>query len=189
MTKKEYQQLLKDPRWIARREQIKDRDKHTCQSCGATKYLQVHHQYYEGDNAPWDYPDDALITLCRECHNAVHKRQKQVKEKYAIVYIKPLLELNTISSITDFKVLFNFIDFAEINTNMVYLPSKRRRTLEKRLSISSSQISNSIAKLRALHVIAGTHGAYMVNPILCWKGSTDKQNDALNAWEKLSKPS
>lgn len=34
--------------------------------------LQVHHSYYILDKLPWDYPDESLITLCIECHQAVH---------------------------------------------------------------------------------------------------------------------
>jgi len=37
--------------------------------------LEVHHKYYNRDfETPWDYPDDALITLCRKCHKDVHHR-------------------------------------------------------------------------------------------------------------------
>lgn len=44
MNKQIYQELLKDPRWIKRRNEILTRDKNTCQSCGAQdKYLHVHH--------------------------------------------------------------------------------------------------------------------------------------------------
>lgn len=30
--------------------------------------LQVHHLWYNTEWMPWDYPDDALITLCDLCH-------------------------------------------------------------------------------------------------------------------------
>ena len=33
----------------------------------------VHHTYYIFDSAPWQYPDEALITLCSQCHFELHK--------------------------------------------------------------------------------------------------------------------
>ena len=33
----------------------------------------VHHTYYIFNNAPWEYPDEALITLCGFCHFELHK--------------------------------------------------------------------------------------------------------------------
>jgi hypothetical protein len=35
--------------------------------------LNVHHHYYTKGKRPWEYPDDALETLCRDCHIEVHK--------------------------------------------------------------------------------------------------------------------
>ncbi len=34
--------------------------------------LHVHHKYYIKDKLPWDYSDDALITLCHGCHQEIH---------------------------------------------------------------------------------------------------------------------
>ena len=36
------------------------------------KGLNVHHKYYIKDKAPWEYEDDALITLCEDCHQKAH---------------------------------------------------------------------------------------------------------------------
>lgn len=65
-----YAQLLKDPRWDVRRKEIYRRDNWTCQLCGLTDTeVQVHHLYYlDHKPDPWDYPDEALITLCAGCH-------------------------------------------------------------------------------------------------------------------------
>lgn len=73
MDKQTYQELLKDPRWIKRRNEILTRDKNTCQSCGAQdKYLHVHHLNYWDGFLPWEYPDDMLVTLCKDCHKKIH---------------------------------------------------------------------------------------------------------------------
>lgn len=67
MNKSEYSQKLRDPKWIEKREAIKQRDKHTCRFCGETERpLQVHHLKYDGD--PWEAPDAYLVTLCDWCH-------------------------------------------------------------------------------------------------------------------------
>ena len=76
-----YRNLLKSDKWRSRRKEILDRDNHKCCWCGSSKYLQVHHRYYElyPDNSfvePWDYPDNALMTLCKECHEKAHKLYK-----------------------------------------------------------------------------------------------------------------
>ena len=38
--------------------------------------LHVHHRYYVENNNPWEYPDNALITLCEPCHQKIHNTRK-----------------------------------------------------------------------------------------------------------------
>lgn len=69
--KKSYIDKLKDPRWQKMRLKILERDEWICQICfSSEKTLHIHHKYYLNRNyvEPWDYPLDALITLCEECH-------------------------------------------------------------------------------------------------------------------------
>lgn len=35
--------------------------------------LNVHHKYYVNGKNPWEYDDEALITLCQDCHCLEHK--------------------------------------------------------------------------------------------------------------------
>lgn len=66
----EYYEKLKDPRWQKLRLQVFERDEWTCQDCKTKEnMLTVHHKWYGTDMEPWDYPFDALITLCQSCHN------------------------------------------------------------------------------------------------------------------------
>ena len=37
--------------------------------------LHVHHRYYIEDRCPWEYDDDALITLCSDCHSETHNTE------------------------------------------------------------------------------------------------------------------
>lgn len=68
-----YSEKLLDPRWQRKKAEILERDDYTCKSCGATHItLHAHHIFYVDDTDPWDYKDDALITLCEVCHNTQH---------------------------------------------------------------------------------------------------------------------
>lgn len=58
--------------WKAIKSAILSRDEYTCQSCLATGVpLEVHHITYVNFMA--EQPSD-LISLCRECHQAVHDK-------------------------------------------------------------------------------------------------------------------
>ena len=69
-----------------KRKSILKRDNYKCRYCSSTNNLCVHHKYYlqypnHKKVKPWNYPDDALITLCNKCHYRVHKN-KQIKVYY-----------------------------------------------------------------------------------------------------------
>lgn len=82
-----YNDLLNTDEWKKKRLEILNRDNHKCCYCGKTDgILQVHHKYYykypDGTRPkPWEYPNDALITLCDDCHRRVHKNKK-IKSYY-----------------------------------------------------------------------------------------------------------
>lgn len=77
-----YGNLLFDPRWKQRRNEIMTRDNNCCVICRSTDELQVHHRQYQyvraakGFRVPWDYPDHLLITLCKSCHQRGHSKFK-----------------------------------------------------------------------------------------------------------------
>lgn len=69
MAKPSYWEMLRDPRWQQKRLKVMERDKWTCRDCGnKAGTFNVHHCYYVRGNAPWDYPDESLVTLCEKCH-------------------------------------------------------------------------------------------------------------------------
>lgn len=73
-----YAILLKRPEWQRKRLEILQRDNFKCAKCGSDKKtLNVHHKYYINGLFPWEYPDDAYITLCEDCHSLEHN----IKEK------------------------------------------------------------------------------------------------------------
>ena len=71
-----YAEKLKHPKWQKRRLEIINRDKWQCTQCGEKdKTLHVHHAWYEPRKMPWDYPDEALSTLCEQCHGSAEKQR------------------------------------------------------------------------------------------------------------------
>lgn len=67
--KSAYSTKLLDPRWQQMRLKILERDEWMCQLCfDKESTLHVHHHYYDNTKDPWDYPSEALITLCASCH-------------------------------------------------------------------------------------------------------------------------
>lgn len=81
-----YNKLLQHPLWQKKRLKIMERDLWECRSCNATdKMLHVHHTKYIKDNEPWEYDDNYLITLCKDCHETHHdiktKTKNDVKSK------------------------------------------------------------------------------------------------------------
>jgi len=71
-TKKEYYKELKSSKWIKRRNEILKKDNYKCVRCGSEKNLQVHHVKYIENRKAWNYPDELLITLCKDCHRITH---------------------------------------------------------------------------------------------------------------------
>ena len=73
MTKQEYAEQLKEPRWIKKKMRILNRDQFRCTKCMSTDLLQVHHLYYINGEPAWGVPDLALVTLCHKCHKKWHE--------------------------------------------------------------------------------------------------------------------
>ena len=97
-----YADKFKDPRWQKKRLRILERDNWACQMCVAKhKSLHVHHLFYIKDIEPWEYEHRYLITLCDDCHKAVHKinfkNEIVLKEiyKYSVSDIANLLSMST----------------------------------------------------------------------------------------------
>ena len=77
--RKKYLEKFKDPRWQQLRLRVFERDEWACQKCFDDKsMLAVHHRYYLDDKEPWEYPIEALITLCEECH----KEEVELRPSY-----------------------------------------------------------------------------------------------------------
>lgn len=79
--KREYSELLKDPRWQKLRLQVFERDGWECQLCSSkTKTLNVHHKRYERGKNPWEYPIASLLTLCESCHKDEYESRREAEQ-------------------------------------------------------------------------------------------------------------
>jgi len=82
MKKGEYYEKLKDPRWQKKRLEVFQRDDFCCQLCFSDENtLTVHHRYYDKDLEPWEYPLEALVTLCQDCHRIEYEDQFEVDKR------------------------------------------------------------------------------------------------------------
>lgn len=73
-----YGKKMLDPRWQEKRLIVFQRDKFTCKKCLSNENeLCVHHLKYEYGKNPWDYENDVLITLCKDCHDKEHDAKKR----------------------------------------------------------------------------------------------------------------
>lgn len=89
-----YSLLLRDPRWLAKRQRILSRCSGNCEECGSSgKGLEVHHCYYRYGRLPWQYPDGALLALCGDCHDRRGKTELRFR------MFMPRLKLGTIERI------------------------------------------------------------------------------------------
>jgi hypothetical protein len=126
--KPSYYELLRHPEWQKKRLKIMERDGFCCCDCGATdRTLNVHHSYYLKGHKPWEYEDDALRTLCEDCHLTRHELvDKQIKPDLGLLcqssvrkvggYIKGLLlqEVFAEESTEDFESHLGFCHAHEI---------------------------------------------------------------------------
>ena len=67
-----YREQLSTPEWKARRQEVYARDGRACVECGKSGVrINCHHSYYVSKKYPWEYPLEAFVTLCDQCHDAI----------------------------------------------------------------------------------------------------------------------
>lgn len=96
ITPETYADELRDPRWIARREEIKARDGGKCILCEDTKHLQVHHIRYTKGAKAWEYPDSNLVTLCEHHHDAIHNPTERLQAENMLIAAIRRAGMNTL---------------------------------------------------------------------------------------------
>ncbi len=100
MKESNYLQKLKDPRWQKKRLEIFERDNWQCQCCHDDEnMLNVHHKRYPPNTEPWDCPNEFLITLCQDCHEAETKERPEF-ERYLLDALAKLFLAGDLLSLT-----------------------------------------------------------------------------------------
>jgi hypothetical protein len=100
----EYWKKLSDRRWQRKRLEILERAGFECESCGDAsneKQLHIHHTYYEKGVEPWEYPEESLMCVCKDCHKRMEhirlrllKAAKPADQERIIGYAKGLVMYN-----------------------------------------------------------------------------------------------
>lgn len=76
MTKMTYQEQLQHPNWQRRRLDMLNLHGFECANCGdKEKMLHVHHKKYVKGRMAWEYSDDELEVLCKDCHADEHENK------------------------------------------------------------------------------------------------------------------
>lgn len=87
----------RDPRWLALRAKVLDRDGGQCQLCKSTYgRLVVHHRTYTGGyhpRRPWVTPQKDLVTLCHRCHERLEAVIRRLRSQPESVSGELLAEL------------------------------------------------------------------------------------------------
>jgi len=76
----DWAEQYKHPLWQKKRLEVFEMDGWKCRRCkGKDDTLHAHHAYYEKGRMPWEYPDEAFVTLCDECHTYIHFIMDELK--------------------------------------------------------------------------------------------------------------
>jgi 5-methylcytosine-specific restriction endonuclease McrA len=68
-----YGEKLKHPNWQRKRLEVMSLANFACAECGDSEHiLHVHHLIYRKGAEPWEYDNEDLRCLCKECHDAAH---------------------------------------------------------------------------------------------------------------------
>lgn len=82
-----YEEQLRTPEWKKRSNEIKNLAKWLCEDCGRYSTdpevtLNTHHLFYRKNTMAWEYPDEALMCCCQQCHYIREAQTEQVRETF-----------------------------------------------------------------------------------------------------------
>lgn len=81
-----YYQQTKHPNWQRKRLEVLELNDFQCQVCGETETeLHVHHPFYRRGAQLWEYENNELQCLCKECHIEAHAEDAAIKREVGIL--------------------------------------------------------------------------------------------------------
>lgn len=98
-----YEKQLLEEKWKMLRERRMSIDWYMCQKCMTSRNLQVHHRYYIEGAKAWEYPLNALVTLCDRCHKLEHdlngtRMESPIEASFRRIHetLKGIIKLNEV---------------------------------------------------------------------------------------------
>ena len=89
-----YKEQLQRPEWQRKRLEIMQRDDFRCCLChDNTKQLHIHHVYYDNTLKVWEYDNEAMVTVCEDCHVIIHRDFNKIFGLIAFESIKHNMDL------------------------------------------------------------------------------------------------
>jgi len=110
--KHEHTNDLEDKRWKLKRKGVVIRANRKCAYCAFEGILDVHHLYYIKGKHLWEYPQRALVALCRGCHTKWH-------EEHNLEYREEIWSENK--------------DYQAPNKQKVYFVTKGKKSVKKKV--------------------------------------------------------
>lgn len=146
-----YSNKLSDPRWFNKRNKIKSRDNYCCQVCASSKNLVVHHRYYDGFKDPWDYEDDALITLCQPCHELEGNKVRATFEE------KLLIEMRKIFLVPELVMICSAFETMKKSGSSYLIAAALSWILkdQKKMAWIINRYLKNIVKVNDMHTLKG----------------------------------
>lgn len=112
---------------------------------------------------------------------------KQDLEPFFLTYSKQIISLysSAVFNATT-KVLWKLMEYAEYNTGVVLINSRRRDEIVRMCGISKTSFYRSIDELENIGIITKDKGAYIITENMFWKGDRKAREELKNAKLKVS---
>lgn len=101
------------------------------------------------------------------------------QEPFFMTYCSYLSSFYQLKYADDIKIIIKLNEWAQFDTGEVQLSPKRRLEITEELKIRNDAISKSLKRLKEKSLISGEKGAYLINPIIFWKGDKAKRRELL----------
>lgn len=161
-----YKKYLGSNEWKNIRNKRLERDGFKCVCCGAAANLEVHHTTY--DRIGNENIED-LITLCKDCHKAIHNSRDKIKTGWSACLADGNLDIVDMSAFSSFfeysfgargRVLsYLLLDRSERN---IVIGSMKDISYSSKASLTT--VVDTIKGLRVNNLVKTRNNALMFNP-------------------------